>query len=145
MDFRRIKAWQWILLLLVALATLDWAIQRPDGATRALNEALAMEASPELQKYPYPFHVFRIEGKTAVMGTPRNFDMPAFRFLGAMYPDVNVKDANNPAFIALQNALGKAQDEARDIVLRQPGIESVRWELDRDWLRRHYIEVPDKP
>ena len=144
MNFRNIKSWQWALLVLVLLVALDWAIRRPDGRTRELNSAIQTQASPQLKSYPYPFHVLRVEGSTAVMGTPRNFDMPAFRFLGAMYPDVNVKDANNPAFIALQNALGKVQDEVRDIVLAQPGISSVKWELDREWLQRNHIAVPDK-
>ena len=30
------------------------------------------------------------------------------------------------------------------IVKAQPGIKEVRWELDRDWLRAHFIEVPEK-
>ena len=90
--------------MLALLVALDWAIRRPDGRTRALNEAIQMAASPQLKNYPYPFHVLRVEGNTAIMGTPRNFDMPAFRFLGAMYPDVNVKDHDNPAFIALEDA-----------------------------------------
>ncbi len=143
MKFPKLKSWQWILLVVIALVALDWAIRRPDGQTRALNAAIESEGSAQLQAYPYPFRVFRVEGDVAVMGTPRNFDMPAFRFLGTMYPDVNVKDSNNPAYIALQNALGKVQDEARDIVLRQPGIKSVRWELDREWLRRHHVPMPE--
>lgn len=65
--------------------------------------------------------------------------------LGVLYPDINVKDANNPAFIAVERLLGQVQDEAKDIVLAQPGITDVRWELDKGWLRRKGIEVPDKP
>ena len=51
---------------------------------------------------------------------------------------------NNPAFIALERTLGQVQDEAKAIVLAQPGISDVKWELDREWLRRHHIAVPDK-
>ena len=144
MNFRRIKSWQWALLVLALLVALDWAIRRPDSRTRDLNAVIEAQASAQLKNYPYPFRVMRVEGGTAVMGTPRNFEMPAFRFLGAMYPDVNVKDANNPAYIALQTTLGKVQDEARDIVLAQPGIKDVRWELDREWLRRNHVPVPEK-
>jgi hypothetical protein len=36
------------------------------------------------------------------------------------------------------------QDEAKDIVLAQPGIKSVHWELDHNWLRRQGIELPQK-
>ena len=79
-----------------------------------------------------------------MLTTPRNFDVPAFRMLGVLYPDINVKDANNPAFIAVEHLLGQVQDEARDIVLAQPGIEQVRWELDKPWLHRKGIDVPER-
>lgn len=144
MNFRAIKSWQWIVVVLVLLAALDWAIQRPDPQTRELNNALTREASQKLKDYPYQFQVLRVEGKTAVMTTPRNFDVPAFRMLGVLYPDINVKDANNPAFIAVERLLGQMQDEAKGIVLAQPGIEQVRWELDKQWLRRKGIEVPER-
>lgn len=145
MNFRAIKSWQWIVIAVVLLAAVDWAIQRPDPRTRELNQVLATQASPKLRDYPYQFHVLRVEGDTAVMATPRNFDVPAFRMLGVLYPDINVKDANNPAFIAVERLLGQVQDEARAIVLAQPGITQVRWELDRPWLHRKGITVPEKP
>jgi hypothetical protein len=145
MNFRQIKFWQWALIVIALLAALDWIIQRPDPKTRELNDALSAQASQKLKDYPYKFRVIRVEGKTAVMSTPRNFDSPAFRMLGVLYPDINVKDANNPAFIAVERLLGQVQDEAKDIVLAQPGISDIRWELDKSWLRRHGLEVPDKP
>lgn len=143
MNFRHIKSWQWALVVITLLLILDWVIQRPDSRTRALNDIIATRASQKLKEYPYKFHVLRVEGSTAVMATPRNFDSPAFRMLGVLYPDINVKDANNPAFIAVERLLGQVQDEVRDIVLAQPGISEVRWELDKNWLRRQGIEVPD--
>lgn len=144
MNFRQIKFWQWALLVIALLVALDWAIRRPDGRTRELNEIITSQASERLRNYPYKFHVLRVEGETAVMATPRNFDAPAFRMLGVLYPNINVKDHNNPEFIAVERLLGQMQDEAKDIVLAQPGIKNVRWELDRNWLRRQGIEVPDK-
>jgi DNA topoisomerase VI subunit A len=144
MNFRQIKSWQWVLIVLALLVALDWAIRRPDPRTRELNAILETQASARLKNYPYTFHVVRVEGSTAVMSTPRNFDSPAFRFLGVIYPDINVKDHNNPAFIEVEKLLGKVQDEAKDIVLAQPDIKAIRWELDRDWLRRRGIEVLDK-
>ena len=97
-----------------------------------------------MKAYPYQFYVLRVVGETAVMATLRNFQSPAFRFLAVLYPEINVKDHNNPAFIAVEKLLGQVQDEAKDIVLAQPGIKSVSWELDKEWLRRHHVEVPDK-
>ncbi|MDR1994532.1 hypothetical protein [Azonexus sp.] len=141
MPIRQIKSWQWILLVIALLVALDWAIRRPDARSRELNDIIASQASERLRNYPYQFQVLRVEGDTAVMSTPRNFDVPAFRMLGVLYPNINVKDQNNPEFIAVERLLGQMQDEAKNIVLAQPGIESVRWELDRNWLRRQGIEV----
>lgn len=145
MNFRGIKSWQWVLIALVFVVALDWVIRRPDPQTRELNGIIETQASQKLREYPYQFHVLRVEGDTAVMSTPRNFDVPAFRMLGVLYPDINVKDANNPAFIAVEHLLGQVQDEARGIVLAQPGIRQVRWELDKNWLQRKGIEVPPRP
>lgn len=144
MNFRAIKSWQWIVIALALLVALDWAIQRPDPRTREANRVLERDASQQLKDYPYRFRVLRVEGETAVMSTPRNFDVPAFRMLGVLYPDINVKDANNPAFIAVERLLGQVQDEARGIVLAQPGIREVRWELDSAWLQRQGIAVPGR-
>ncbi|HRF30143.1 MAG: hypothetical protein KUL81_02215 [Azonexus sp.] len=144
MNFRAIKSWQWVLIVMALLVALDWVIRRPDARSRELNHILETQASQKLKDYPYQFQVLRVEGKTAVMTTPRNFDVPAFRMLGVLYPDINVKDANNPAFIAVEHQLGRMQDEAKGIVLAQPGIEQVRWELDKQWLRRKGIEVPER-
>jgi DNA topoisomerase VI subunit A len=77
------------------------------------------------------------------MSTPRNFDVPAFKMLGALYPNIDVKNQNDPDFIKAEKALADAQFEAMTIVRTQPGINNVRWELDVSWLRSHSIDVPD--
>jgi hypothetical protein len=86
----------------------------------------------------------RLKDGVAMLSTPRNVEVPAFRALAVLYPGVDTKNANNPAFIALEQQLGAVQSEARGIVAAQPGVKDVRWELDRDWLVSHYIEVPPK-
>ncbi|HEX5392491.1 MAG TPA: hypothetical protein VFW68_04380 [Rhodocyclaceae bacterium] len=134
----------WALLALVAIIALDWFIQAPDGRSRSMTNAIKQTASPELKKYPYKFWVMRVEGDTAVVSTPRSFDVPAAKMLAVLYPNINTKDANDPAFIAVEQELGRVQSEVRAIVLKQPGIKDMRWELDRGWLVSHYIEVPEK-
>lgn len=134
----------WLLLALLGVFIADWYIQAPDSGARALNKALEAQASPALKAYPYKFHVMRLKDGVAMLSTPRNVEVPAFRALAALYPGVDTKNANNPAFIALEQQLGAVQSEARAIVAAQPGVKDVRWELDRDWLVSHYIEVPAK-
>jgi len=134
----------WLLLLVLFLVGLDWYIRAPDGRSRQLTGAIAAQGSQKLKDYPYQFRVVKVEGDSAFLSTPRNAQVPAFRFLAVLYPDINTKDANDPAFIAAERLLGEVQSEARSIVLAQPGIKDVRWELDRDWLRGHAIEVPER-
>ncbi len=55
---------------------------------------------------------------------------------------MNVNDPSDPDFIAAEREIGQVQAEARTIVLAQPGVKDVRFELDRDWLADHFIEVP---
>ena len=121
-----------------------WRIHGMDARTRHINEALYTQASPQLKTYPYSFQVLRTIGSTAVLSTPRNYDVPAFRLLGALYPHMDVKNPGNPAFLAAQKTLGEVQSEARAIVLSQPGISCVRWQLDAPWLEAHSINVPDE-
>ena len=138
------KKTRWALLIVIGIFALDRYIQLPDGRARALNRALEAKASPSLRAYPYQFHVVETRGEVALVSTPRNFEVPAFHAIGVMYPQLDVKDANNPAFIAAEQTLGAVQAEARAIVLAEPGVKGVEWVLDRDWLRAHYIEIPDK-
>lgn len=140
----KLKIWQWVVILLALAFGADWLIQRPDSRARELDGALMARGSSQLQAYPYRFHVLRVEGDTAVVATPRNFDVPAFHALGALYPGLNVKNNNDPAFIKAQEDLGAVQGEARAIVLSHPGIKAMRWELDKAWLTAHGIEVPAK-
>ena len=143
MSRPKLNTWQWVLLGLALFTLASWLVHRPDSRARELNDILASRASPHLKAYPYEFRVLRTEGSVAVMTTPRNFDVPAFKMLGVLYPTINVKDPNDPAFVAAEKALAEAQSEARAIVASQPGITDVRWELDKSWLRAHSIEVPD--
>ncbi|MBP8169788.1 MAG: hypothetical protein KAX99_09005 [Azonexus sp.] len=134
----------WIIPLLAFLVGLDWYIRAPDSAARKLSSAIEAQGSAKLKAYPYKFWVIKVKDGTAYVSTPRSFDVPAFKALAVLYPDVNTKNPNDPAFIATEKLLGEVQSEASAIVKAQPGIKEVRWELDRDWLRAHFIEVPEK-
>ena len=142
--FSGLKVWQWIALVLVLGFFTDWLIQRPDTRTRELNQTIETQGSAELKAYPYRFRVVRVEGSTAVMATPRNFDVPAFRFIAIIHPDIDVKNTNNPAYAIAQAELARVQSEANRLVESQPGIKSVRWELDKHWLASHGVDVPVK-
>lgn len=141
----KLKTWHWIVLVLLVIFLVDWFAQRPDGRARDINRALETQSSPQLRSYPYKFRALRVEGDIAVMTTPRNVEVPALNFIRVIYPDIQVMNANDPAFLAAEQELASRQIEARTIALKQPGIQDVKWELDRHWLMSHGVAVPDKP
>lgn len=134
----------WAILILVFLVGLDRYIQMPDSQSRRLTGIIETQGSAKLKSYPYKFWVMKVNGDTAVMSTPRNFEVPALNVLGVLYPDIDTKNRNDPAFVAAEKRLAEVQSEARAIVLAQPGIKGVQWELDRNWLTAHAIDVPPR-
>lgn len=138
----KVNKWYWAILALILIVGLDWYVRAPDSRSRRLTDSIESQASTQLKTYPYKFRVIRVNGGIAIMSTPRNFEVPAFKVLGVLYPDINTRNQNDPTFIAAEKLLAEVQSEARAIVLTQPGIKDVRWELDRDWLATHYIDMP---
>ena len=93
----------WIALVLLFLVGLDWYIRAPDSRSRELTRAIESQASDKLKTYPYKFWVMKVTGETAYLSTPRNTEVPAFKALGVLFPNLNTKDPNNPAFIAAKS------------------------------------------
>jgi len=137
----KLAYWQWIALLVILSLATDWVLNRPDPRAREINAAIQAKASDRLNNYPYRFRAVRVEGDIAVLTTPRNVQVPAFRFIGAIHPEINVKNPNDPAFIAAQTELGLVQSEVAAIAAAQPGIKLIQWELDKSWLASHGIDV----
>ena len=132
----------WVIAILVFLVGLDWYIRAPDGTSRQLTSAIETQGSEKLKGYPYKFRVLKFSEGTAYVSSPRSFAVPAFKALAVLYPDLNTKNPDNPEFIAAQKLLAEVQSEAGAIVQAQPGVERIRWEIDRDWLSAHHIDVP---
>ncbi len=131
-----------IVVIIVAIFVTDWIIQAPDSRSRELTEAIQALGSERLKSYPYTFWVTEIKGTTAHLSTPRDRTVPARHMIAAIHPEINTKDANDPAFVAAEKELAAIQDEARALVLKQHGITDVRWTLDRKWLSAHHIDLP---
>ena len=127
------------LAALLAGGILYWS--SGDPKVDALNAAIKQNGSPALRDYPYQFRVLRLDSGVATMTTPRSPQVPVYRMIRAIDPTVNPKDPSNPEFVAAMKALASVQTEARQIVLAQPGVTSVKWELDRNWLIDHGIAV----
>lgn len=122
-----------IPLLLLGLLTTWFLVNSP--RVSELNNMLS--AHTELANYPYPFRVLAIDGETAVMSSPRSPQSSVLQALKIIKPGLNVRDSNSAAVIAAQKELAELQFLAKDLVLAQPDISDVRWELDKGWLRDH--------
>lgn len=130
-----------VLLALLALGLVYWFGLRTDPKVAVLNQALQEKGSQALRDYPYTFQVLRLEGTTATMGTPRSPAVPVYRMMGALYPNLSGKSPEDPDFVTAEKELASVQSEARLIVLAQPGVSEVKWELDQNWLISHGIAL----
>lgn len=126
------------ILAALVLAVVAVAVYQPPEVRR-LNRLLADDAM--LSAYPYPFRVLRLEGNTAVMGTPRSPAMPVERMIGAVAPGMEQRPVTDPGYLRAQQRLADTQAHARALVLADPDVERVRWELDETWLTRHGIPL----
>lgn len=126
------------LLLAVVIALVLSARYQP-ADVRALNGLL--KDDPELSAYPYPFRVLRLEAGTAVMSTPRSATMPVQRMIGAVESVAAGLPDNDPVYLRAQQRLADTQARARELVLADPAVMRVRWELDEAWLARRGIQL----
>lgn len=129
------------VLILGALAF--WISSSWQPGAWELNEVL--EQDPKIAEYPYQFRVRSFEDGVAVISTPRSFDIPAYRFLSIIHPGLANKADDDPAVIAAQQDLIDHQKHAQGLILAQPGVASVRWELDTQWLAARGINVSSRP
>ncbi len=101
-----------------------------------------LTSQPQLKTYPYQFRVRAFQNGIAVISTPRSFDIPAIRFLEIINPKLAGKAQDDPEMIAAQQDLIDHQKLAMGLILGQPGVTSVDWELDTQWLADHGVHAP---
>ncbi|WP_296703480.1 hypothetical protein [Thiocapsa sp. UBA6158] len=104
-----------------------------------------LEADPLVSSYPYRFRVVSFENGVATISTPRSFDVPAYRFLAIIHPNLTNKADNDPQVIAAQQDLIDHQKRAQGLILAQPRVDSVEWQLDTQWLAARGITVSPTP
>ncbi len=104
-----------------------------------------LTSNPMLSSYPYQFRLRSLKNGIATISTPRSFDVPAIRFLEIIHPKLAGKSQDDPAMIAAQQDLIDHQKLAMGLMLAQPGVTSVDWELDTQWLADHGVHRPTNP
>ncbi len=101
-----------------------------------------LESDTELAGYPYQFRLLRFDDGVAVLSTPRAFNFPAIRFLELVNPALADKAQDDPAMVAAQQDLIDHQKRAQGLMLAQPDVRRVDWELDVKWLADHGVHAP---
>ena len=127
-----------IILGTIALVVLVWALYE-DPQVSALNDLLDQDAT--VAGYPYRFRVLRVENSVAIVSTPRSSAFPVYRALGLLYPNLANRAEDNPDVMQAQQVLAEKQKQVKAIVLTSGKVKSLRWELDRNWLNQHGIQL----
>ena len=129
-----------MVLGVITLIVLGLWLASLDFRAMALNDLLEDDA--QLAAYPYRFQVVAVEGDTAVITSPRSPEVPAVHFLAVLHPALAGKNPNDPALVAAEQELAAHQGRARELILAEPDIDTVRWRLDRAWYAERGVVLP---
>lgn len=129
------------IIVIVALSFWIQSVWQP----RVWELDSVLTSNPRLVSYPYQFRVRAFKDGIAVISTPRSFDIPAIRFLEIIDPKVSGKNQDDPEMIAAQQRLIDHQKLAMGLMLAQPGVTRVDWELDTQWLADHGVQRTTNP
>lgn len=127
-----------IALGVIVVVVLVWTIYE-DPLVSDLNDLL--EQDTEVASYPYQFRVLRIQNGIAIMSTPRSSGFPVYRALGVLFPHLANRAQDDPDVMKAQQELAKVQKRAKAVVTESGRVENIRWELDKNWLSQHGIQV----
>jgi hypothetical protein len=127
-----------IILGVIVLIVLVWALYE-DPQVSDLNDLL--EQDSEVVGYPYQFQVLRLQNDIAIMSTPRSSAFPVHRALGILFPNLANRAQDNPDVMKAQQELARIQKRAQAIVIESGKVNSVRWELDKNWLIQHGVQL----
>ena len=127
-----------IILGIIVLVVLIWVLYE-DPQVSDLNDLL--EQDSEVSNYPYQFQVLRLQNGIAIMSTPRSSAFPVHRALGILFPQLKNRAQDNPDVMEAQQGLARIQKRAKAIVMESGKVNSVRWEIDKNWLSQHGIQL----
>lgn len=124
------------ILTISALIFLWWLLLF-DLRVYQLNSLL--DSDEAISNYPYSFKVVSVNGSTATLKSPRSANMPAFRSLKVLFPELRNQSETSEAFVEAQRKLANVQSKASSIIMSQKDIDTITWQLDENWLRQHNV------
>ena len=129
---------QFVLVMIVAALFAAWLGWRGMAVITVNN---AIQADEELTEYPYPFRVLRLDGQTAVMTTLRSPSVSTQLALQTLFPELEGLSDSHPEFRRTEREYARLQARATQVVLDQPGIARIRWELDENWYYLNDVRI----
>ncbi len=123
--------------LLALIVFLFFKLVYVPGDVRALNQQL--QADKYLADYPYQFKVLRIENGKATMTSPRSANVSVPEIIAVIDPTLDGISIEDERYQQAQQGLADRQARAHQLVISDPDIKGVYWELDEPWLRKHGV------
>ncbi|RBP28379.1 hypothetical protein DET50_112108 [Marinobacter pelagius] len=130
---------QFIAVMVVAALFVGWLGWRSFEVI-SLNDLLKSDET--VAGYPYQHRVLRVEGDTAIMGSLRSHSVSTEEALRAIFPSMRNLPDNHRDWQRAERQLAQVQARAGEIILADPGIDHVRWELDENWY--HLLRMKSK-
>lgn len=121
---------QFLIVMLVAAIFVGWLGWRGVEVI-TLNDHL--QEDPKLSSYPYQFRVLRVDGNTAIMTSPRSFEVSTQEALQSLFPGMNALADDHRDWQRAEREFAHLQAHAGNLVLADDRIERIRWELDDNW------------
>jgi len=123
--------------LLALIVFLFFKLVYVPGDVRALNQQL--QADTYLADYPYQFKVLRIENGKATINSPRSANVSVPEIIAVIDPALDGVSIEDERYQQAQQGLADRQARAHQLVISDPDIKGVYWELDEAWLRKHGV------
>ncbi len=125
----------YLIFLTVLVAGLLVIFLYEDPMVSKLNDML--EEDLKITSFPYAFRVVRVDDGVATLSTPRSTDVPVEQVMGILFPKVAGCAPDSAEFQKAQQHLAAVQTRVRELILAEPGVKRISWQLDRNWLTQH--------
>ncbi|TBW56854.1 hypothetical protein EZI54_07845 [Marinobacter halodurans] len=133
---------QFLIVMLVAAIFIGWLSWRGIEVISLNNH---LQDDPKLSGYPYQFRVLRVEGDTAIMSSPRSYEVSTQDALRALFPSLRSLSDDHRDWQRAEREFAHLQAHAGNLVLADERIDKIRWELDRNWYHLKQMDPSGKP
>lgn len=123
--------------LLALIVYLFFKLVYVPAEIRELNQQL--QTDTYLADYPYQFKVLRIDNGKATMSSPRSAGVSVPEIIAVIDPALDGVSIEDERYQKAQQGLADRQAHAHQLVLSDPNVTGVYWELDEAWLRKHGV------